>query len=253
MTDVAFHSTHRKGYKSKLFVHSKSGRCNFWGFLQYDDRRSRWWASCNGPVGTIAVALTPSWLVWISTVMPVWLYFSYHSCFVLHFFFEHETISCYTSVSWVWFLLPYVSLQSNWAWKPSILGLHCVFSLDFRLCSRYNNINYGAWHVYKLLLGSFVATCWLACSEIFLSTKEKKLERSPGKGRTWYNLAYGVTALAQLYALYSDRAHSFNQWQRALYPNFVIIKFNMYVLQAHNSFRKCLFSSKHSSSTRFDR
>ena len=37
-------------------------------------------------------ALTPSWLVCILTVMPVWLYFSYHSCFVLHFFFEHETI-----------------------------------------------------------------------------------------------------------------------------------------------------------------
>ena len=35
-------------------------------------------------------ALTPSWLVCILTVMPVWLYFSYHSCFFPHFFFEHE-------------------------------------------------------------------------------------------------------------------------------------------------------------------
>ena len=33
----------------------------------------------------------------------------------------------------------------------------------------------------------------------------------------------GVTALAQLYALYSHRARSFNQWQHALYPNFIII------------------------------
>ena len=40
----------------------------------------------------IAIALTPSWLVCILTVMPVWLYFSYHSCFFPHFFFEHEPI-----------------------------------------------------------------------------------------------------------------------------------------------------------------
>ena len=39
----------------------------------------------------------------------------------------------------------------------------------------------------------------------------KKLEKSHGKGRTWYNLADGVTALAKLYALYSPRARSFNQ------------------------------------------
>ena len=37
-------------------------------------------------------------------------------------------------------------------------------------------------------------------------------------GRWWD----GVTALAQLYALYSDRARFFNQWQRALYPNLTI-------------------------------
>ena len=36
-------------------------------------------------------------------------------------------------------------------------------------------------------------------------------EKSPGKGRTYYNLADSVTALAQLYALYSHRARSFNQ------------------------------------------
>ena len=34
-----------------------------------------------------------------------------------------------------------------------------------------------------------------------------------------------MTALAQFYALYSHRARSFNQWQRALYPNFIIIIF----------------------------
>ena len=46
--------------------------------------------------------------------------------------------------------------------------------------------------------GSSVTTCQLACSEISLSIDEKKLKRGPGKGRTKYNLADGVTALAQL-------------------------------------------------------
>ena len=36
-----------------------------------------------------------------------------------------------------------------------------------------------------------------------------------------------MTALAQLYALYSPRARFLNQWQRALYPNFII---NIYEL-----------------------
>ena len=96
----------------------------------------------------IAVALTPSWLVWILTVMPLWLYFlSFLFCSVL---FLNSNFIYYTSVSCVWFLLPFVSLQSNWAWKPSKLGLSISFFFeDFRLCSRYNNVYYGAWHVYK--------------------------------------------------------------------------------------------------------
>ena len=50
VTDVAIHSMHRKGYQSKLLVvHSKRGWCNFWGLLYCDDRRSPWWASCDGP------------------------------------------------------------------------------------------------------------------------------------------------------------------------------------------------------------
>ena len=51
---------------------------------------------------------------------------------------------------------------------------------NFRLCLRYNNVNYGDWHVYKPFFGSVVATSRLACSEISLSTNEKKLERHPG-------------------------------------------------------------------------
>ena len=84
---------------------------------------------------------------------------------------------------------------------------------DFRIYSRFNKVNYGTWYVYKPLFGSSnsVATCRLACSEISLSVIGKKLKRSPGKGRTQYNLADGVTALAQFYALYSHRARSFNR------------------------------------------
>ena len=105
----------------------------------------------------------------------------------------------------------------------NIRTAHFVLSLDFRPCSLYNNVNYSAQHVYKPLFGYSVVTCRLTCSEMFLSINEKKkLERSPGKGRTQYNLTNGRTALAQLYvlvqiyALYSDRALSFNPWQRAL-------------------------------------
>ena len=54
----------------------------------------------------------------------------------------------------------------------------------FRLCSRSNNVNYGAWHAYRPMFGSSVATYRLVCSEISLSINEKKLERSPGNSRT---------------------------------------------------------------------
>ena len=128
-------------------------------------------------------------------------------------------------------------------WKSLKLGTSCFSFEDFRICSHFNNVNCGAWYVYKPLFSSSVATYRLACSEISLSIIGKKLKRSPGKGRTWYNLADGVTALAQLYALYSHRARSFNQWQRALYPNFIII--------ISKGYRVTLENLKSSCSTRF--
>ena len=95
------------------------------------------------------------------------------------------------------------------------------------LCSRFSKVNHGAWHVYKPRFGSSVATCRLACSEISLSIIEKKTREKSRKGRTYYNLADGVTASAQLHTLYSPRARSFNQFQHALYPNFIIIMCNV--------------------------
>ena len=108
------------------------------------------------------------------------------------------------------------------AWSYSLRHRHDWSFEDFRICSRFDNVNHGAWYVYKRLFGSSVATCRLACSEISPSIIGEKLKRSPGKGRTCYNMADGVTASAQLYALYSHRARSFNQWQYVLYPNFII-------------------------------
>ena len=50
VTDAAFHSTHRKGYQSKLLVIcSNGGRRNFWGLLPCVEQRSRRWASRDGP------------------------------------------------------------------------------------------------------------------------------------------------------------------------------------------------------------
>ena len=75
VTDVAFQSTHRKGCQSELLVvHSKGGRCNFWGVLYCDDWRSPWWVSRDGPQHDRGRS-DKSWLVWILTIMPVRLYF----------------------------------------------------------------------------------------------------------------------------------------------------------------------------------
>ena len=90
LTDVTFHSRYRKGYQSKLlFFHSKGGRCNFWGLLYCDDRRSPWWASCD-ELSMIIFAQTPSWLVWILTIasLVIFVIISVLFCFV----FEHWTL-----------------------------------------------------------------------------------------------------------------------------------------------------------------
>ena len=47
-----------------------------------------------------------------------------------------------------------------------------------------------------------------------------------------------MTALAQLYALYSHRARSFNQWQHALYPNFII---NSHRARSFNQWQRALY------------
>ena len=94
---------------------------------------------------------------------------------------------------------------------------------DFLLCSRYSKVSYSAKHVCKPLFGSSATIFRLTFSELSLSINVKKLKRSPGNCRTKYKLADGVTALAQLRVLYSDRARSFNRWQPTLHPKCTII------------------------------
>ena len=69
----------------------------------------------------------------------------------------------------------------------------------------------------------------------------KKAKKKSRKRSNIVQLADGVTALAQLYALYSHRARSFNQWQRALYPNFIINRTRSYTCTLNNYSNEKLF------------
>ena len=89
VTDEAFHSTHRKGYQSKLlFFHSKGGRCSSWGLLHCDDRRSPWWASRNGPqrdrkrsdIGMISMNFNSYASLVIFFIIPVLFCFVLYKC-----------------------------------------------------------------------------------------------------------------------------------------------------------------------------
>ena len=52
------------------------------------------------------------------------------------------------------------------------------FFKDFRFCLRYNNVKYCAWHVYKPLFGSSVATFWLAFPKFHFQSTKKAREKS---------------------------------------------------------------------------
>ena len=62
-----------------------------------------------------------------------------------------------------WLVLAFALVRLRY--KPSVKTfktriVHFVFHFeDFRLCAHHNNVNYGAWHVYKPLFGSSVAPC----------------------------------------------------------------------------------------------
>ena len=119
-------------------------------------------------LGMIAVALTPSWLGWIWTVMPAWLYFSSFLFSVLLFFSKHENIY----MTWVLAVFDYYyrrqayDLTDREIFKTGTV--HFVFSL----------IIFVSAHLCLVLL------LQLASSQISISINGKKLERSPGNSRT---------------------------------------------------------------------
>ena len=129
-----------------LGVHSKVRRCNFWGLLHCDDRRSPWRASRDVPQhdrgrsDTIMISMNFNSCASLVTFFIIRVLFC-------SFFFDHETF--YTRVTCVWFLLAYVSLH-NLTEHENLQNSDCPFrSLfeDFRPCSRYNSVDYGTWHV----------------------------------------------------------------------------------------------------------
>ena len=128
VTDVTFHSMNQKGYQSKLlFFYSKGGRYSFWGLLYCDNRRSPWWASRDGlrhghiHLDTVMISMN------FNSYANLAIFFIISVLF--RFFFWTRNFMYYTSVSCVWFLLPNVSLQSNWAWKSLKLGMSILFFL----------------------------------------------------------------------------------------------------------------------------
>ena len=141
VTDVNCHSTYRKGYQSKLlFFHSKGGRCSFWGLLYCDDRRSPWWASRDelqhDHIRSDTVMMRMNFNSYASLV--IFFIISVLFCFV----FEHWTLYIIRVIAVFDFLLPYVSLQSNWAWKSLKLGMSTLFFLwGFSYLLTFNNVN----------------------------------------------------------------------------------------------------------------
>ena len=108
------------------FVHSKGCRCNFWGLLHSDDRKSPWWASRVGTqhdrsrFDTVIISKN------LNSYASLAIFFIIPDLF---FCFWPQNYTYYTRVSCVWFLSPSVSLQSNWTWKLSEPGLSISFSL----------------------------------------------------------------------------------------------------------------------------
>ena len=146
---------------------NSSRQCNFWGLLHCDDRRSPWWAR-------IAVVLTP-WFVKIlkSYVYKSFVYNFHRSCFVLLRFWTRNYIRVFAvcELDNCPHLIDKLTERENLQNSDSPF---CFVFGDFGLCSCYNFVKYGAWHVYKLLFGSSVATWWPACSKSLLLINKKK-------------------------------------------------------------------------------
>ena len=185
---------------------NSSRQCNFWGLLHCDDRRSPWWAR-------IAVVLTPWFVKILKSYASLWdidqmkplsatvvlslftpsfrrstassgswfmassgsqFDYNFHrSCFVLLRFWTRNYIRVFAvcELDNCTHLIDKLTERENL--ENSDSPFRFVFG-DFRLCSCYNFVKYGAWHVYKLLFGSSVATWRPACSKSLLLINKKK-------------------------------------------------------------------------------
>ena len=135
--------------------HSGSGSCNLWSlkkvvYLINEVLLTAMTADRHGELAALDLSITPSWLVRVSTVMPVWLYFSsFLFCSVFFFFFEHEII--YTTRVLAVFDFYCRTEACN---LTGCENLQNSDSISFTLWgfSSLLTLQYGAWHVYKRCL-----------------------------------------------------------------------------------------------------
>ena len=129
-------------------------RCNFWGFLHYDDRRLSWWSSCDGP--------------------------------------QHNDSRCDTvMINLCLIFYAICKLANSLSVKTfKTQTVHYVFSL--RISVSVHVI------ITQIMAPAMFINFWLVLLFLFASSlvpkfrEQKKIERSPGNGQTWYNLAGGV-------------------------------------------------------------
>ena len=114
----------------------------------------------------------------------------------------------FQKVSSVWVLLPDATWQSNQAWKPSACPFPFLFE-DFRICFLCSNLFSVLPYLPARLFRNFT-----------FNRRKKVKERSPKRSDKVQFGRWRDSFSSALYALYSDRARSSNQLQRAFYPSF---------------------------------
>ena len=120
--------------------------------------------------------------------MPVWLYFSSFLFYCVFFFLEHETIELTIQV---------LAVFEN----PQKLDCPFVVSLRIFVIAPVKITSITALGMFtNLFLVLLLLLAGSLAPKFHFKLAKKKVERSPKKGRTYYNLADNVTALAQLYA-----------------------------------------------------
>ena len=94
-----------KDIKRSSFFHSKDGRCSGWGLLHYDDWRSPWWASRDGPQHDRSRSDTVIISMNFNSYASLVIYFIIPVlfCFVLFWFWARNFLY-YTIIKRVWFL-----------------------------------------------------------------------------------------------------------------------------------------------------